>query len=83
VPQIRALDPDVLVVAGDHSTPATMASHSWHPVPFLIWSRDGVGDDVTEFNEPTCRNGALGTFQAKETLSYAMAQAGRLMKFGA
>ncbi|HLF77101.1 MAG TPA: 2,3-bisphosphoglycerate-independent phosphoglycerate mutase, partial [Dehalococcoidia bacterium] len=51
VPKIRDLNPDVLVVAGDHSTPALMASHSWHPVPFLIWSRDVVGDEVAEFNE--------------------------------
>jgi 2,3-bisphosphoglycerate-independent phosphoglycerate mutase len=83
VPTIRDLNPDVLIVAGDHSTPALMAAHSWHPVPFLLWSRNGVGDEVAEFNESACRSGALGTFAAKETLSYAMAQAGRLMKFGA
>src|SRR6266545_1414833 len=58
VPMIRELNPDVLIVAGDHSTPALMASHSWHPVPFLIWSRDGSPDDVTEFNEAACRDGA-------------------------
>ncbi len=39
VPKIRDLNPDVLIVAGDHSTPSLMAAHSWHPVPFMIWSQ--------------------------------------------
>ena len=72
-----------MIVAGDHSTPSLMAAHSWHPVPFMIWARNGVGDNVDEFNESACRHGALGVFPAKEALSLAMAQAGRLMKFGA
>jgi len=83
VPQIRELEPDVLIIAGDHSTPALMASHSWHPVPFALWSKRGVGDRVDQFNEAACQHGALGTFPAKEALSLAMAHAGRLMKFGA
>ena len=83
VPQIRDLDADVIMVAGDHSTPAQLAAHSWHPVPFLLWSKLGTTDTVDEFNETTCRGGSLGTFPAKEVLSIAMANAGRLMKFGA
>jgi 2,3-bisphosphoglycerate-independent phosphoglycerate mutase len=83
VPQIRALDADVIMVAGDHSTPAQLAAHSWHPVPFLLWSKLGTTDAVDEFHEPACRGGSLGTFPAKEVLSLAMANAGRLMKFGA
>jgi 2,3-bisphosphoglycerate-independent phosphoglycerate mutase len=83
VPQIRDLAPDVLIIAGDHSTPALMASHSWHPVPFLLWSKHLVGDRVDQFSEAACAQGSLGTFPAKEALSLAMAHAGRLMKFGA
>lgn len=83
VPHIRGLGADVLMVAGDHSTPSLLAGHSWHPVPFLLWSKLGVGDDVDAFNEAACRRGSLGTFPAKEVLSLAMAHAGRLVKYGA
>jgi len=83
IPNLRAREPDVMIVAGDHSTPALMASHSWHPVPFVLWSRNGAPDDVYEFSEAACRAGALGTFPAKDVLSLAMAHAGRLLKYGA
>ena len=83
LPQLRELDADVIMVAGDHSTPSLLAAHSWHPVPFLLWSKLGTADAVSQFNEAACLGGSLGTFPAKEVLSLAMASAGRLMKFGA
>jgi 2,3-bisphosphoglycerate-independent phosphoglycerate mutase len=83
VPDLRELGADVMMIAGDHSTPSQMAAHSWHPVPFMLWSRLGEQDTVHEFNERACREGSLGIFPAKEVLSLAMAHAGRLMKFGA
>jgi 2,3-bisphosphoglycerate-independent phosphoglycerate mutase len=73
----------VLIIAGDHSTPSQLAGHSWHPVPFLLWSTLGTADNVDQFFEAACLSGSLGTFPAKEVLSLAMAHAGRLMKFGA
>ena len=73
----------MLIVAGDHSTPALVAAHSWHPVPFLL-PRENVRRRQTEgFNETACAHGVLGTFPAKEVLSLAMAHAGRLTKYGA
>ncbi len=31
--RLMALQPDVVIIGGDHSTPAVIKSHSWHPVP--------------------------------------------------
>jgi 2,3-bisphosphoglycerate-independent phosphoglycerate mutase len=49
----------------------------------LLQSRLGTRDRVESFTEEACRDGMLGIFPAKEALSLAMANAGRLMKFGA
>ncbi|MFH0809083.1 MAG: 2,3-bisphosphoglycerate-independent phosphoglycerate mutase, partial [Pseudomonadota bacterium] len=51
LPRIERLAPDVLIVTGDHSTPAAMGRHSWHPVPVLISSRWSTADDTTRFDE--------------------------------
>ena len=34
--RVTSLKPDVLVVTSDHSTPAKMAGHSWHPLPLYL-----------------------------------------------
>jgi 2,3-bisphosphoglycerate-independent phosphoglycerate mutase len=83
LPKIRALEPDVLVVTGDHSTPSTLRSHSWHPVPVLLWAKTCRPDSVVEFGESYCLRGGLGQFQAMYLMSLALAHAGRLGKFGA
>lgn len=84
LPSLLKLNPDVLIVTGDHSTPALMKSHSWHPVPFLIWAPKTHRTDLeTSFTERNCARGGLGTFPAVETMSLALAHAGRLNKFGA
>jgi 2,3-bisphosphoglycerate-independent phosphoglycerate mutase len=84
IDELHALQADVFMVAGDHSTPAVMAGHSWHSVPFLFHAKDSVRADGTEgFNEKACAHGILGTFPAKDVLSLAMAHAARLTKYGA
>ncbi len=84
VPKLRALAPDVLLVTGDHSTPSRMRSHSFHPVPVLLWApATGRPDRVTEFGERTCIHGGLGHILAKDLMPLALAHAGRLQKFGA
>ena len=83
LPKVRALNPDVLIVTGDHSTPSKLRSHSWHPVPTLLCSRTCRPDPVTEFGESQCLRGGLGQFEAKYLLTLALAHAGRLGKYGA
>jgi 2,3-bisphosphoglycerate-independent phosphoglycerate mutase len=84
LPILLDLNPDVLIVTGDHSTPALLKSHSWHPVPFLLWAPKTQRTDLEKsFTERNCARGGLGTFPAVETMSLALAHAGRLQKFGA
>jgi len=77
------MEPDVLMIAGDHSTPATMAAHSWHPVPFMLRSKNIRADECGMFSETELQRGSLGTLPAKEALPLAMAHAGRFKKYGA
>jgi 2,3-bisphosphoglycerate-independent phosphoglycerate mutase len=83
VPAIEELEPDVLVVTGDHSTPALLRAHSWHPVPILLYSRHCRSDATSEFSERACAAGSLGRFPATDIMPLAMANALRLTKFGA
>lgn len=82
IPRVMDLEPDVVLVTGDHSTPATYAAHSWHGVPILIASR-WCRPTASTFGERHCRVGDLGRFSGKHLMSLALAHAGRLEKFGA
>ena len=77
------IKPDVLVVTGDHSTPALLKGHSWHPVPILLYSKWCRPDRVGEFSESACASGGLGRFPATQLMLLAMANALKLTKFGA
>jgi 2,3-bisphosphoglycerate-independent phosphoglycerate mutase len=83
IPAILDLDPDVLIVTGDHSTPSSLKSHSWHPVPTLLWSRHCHPDGVSEYGERACGRGSLGVFPATDELPLALGHALRLNKYGA
>ena len=83
IESIAALGPDVLIVTGDHSTPAKLKSHSWHPVPVLLAADTCRVDEAESFGERQCLRGGLGQLEAKYLLPLAMAHAGRLAKFGA
>ena len=83
VPRVTALGPDVLIVTGDHSTPCALASHSWHTVPTLLAAKHCRPDTCTAFSERESTRGGLGQFEAQYLMSLAMANAGRLGKYGA
>jgi 2,3-bisphosphoglycerate-independent phosphoglycerate mutase len=83
VPRILESGIEVIAVTGDHSTPAQMAAHSWHPVPVLLWGGTAAADGLGGFDEVWCRQGSLGRFEAKHLLPQLLAAAGRLTKYGA
>lgn len=82
IPRVEALDPGVIVVTGDHSTPTLYKEHSWHHVPVLVhspWARP----TAEAFGESTCRVGDMGTLLAKDLMALVLAHGGRLVKYGA
>jgi len=81
--RLTALKPDVVVVSGDHSTPAVLKGHSWHPVPTLVYGKYVRADGISEFGESACRRGSLGILPAKNIMPIVMANARRLSKFSA
>ena len=83
IPEIVKLYPDVLVVTSDHSTPALLKYHSWHPVPVMIKSIYARKDSVTKFDEISCANGILGLKPMTDLMPITLACANRLEKYGA
>lgn len=84
LPELLKLKPDVLIITGDHSTPAKLKAHSWHPVPFLLSAPNTIrSDDQTQFGERGCARGGLGTINSLEAMPLALAHAQRLTKYGA
>lgn len=84
LPTLLDLNPDVLIITGDHSTPAKYRAHSWHPVPTLLYAPEThMPDRLEVFGERECMRGALGQFPATDLMPLALAHAKRLQKYGA
>jgi 2,3-bisphosphoglycerate-independent phosphoglycerate mutase len=83
LPEIQRLEPDVLMITGDHASPSVLAAHGWQPVPVVLWSRYCGADPVTAFSERACASGTLGILPAQHLMPLVMANALRLTKFGA
>jgi 2,3-bisphosphoglycerate-independent phosphoglycerate mutase len=84
IPRIRSMEPNVIIVTGDHSTPSLLKSHSWHPVPTILWAKHCRPDKVIHFGERDCLSGGLGVnFPAVDLMPLALANAFRLDKYGA
>lgn len=84
IPDILALNPDVLIITGDHSTPSVMKSHSWHELPVLLYAKKNLRKDaVAAFGETACIQGGLGRIRHVDLMPLVMAHADKLAKYGA
>ncbi|KGQ21119.1 2,3-bisphosphoglycerate-independent phosphoglycerate mutase [Thermus filiformis] len=83
LPELLALGPQVLAVTGDHSTPALLKAHSWHPVPLLLKAPYLRKDEARRFTEGEAARGSLGHLRGVELMPLLLAHAGRLLKYGA
>ena len=81
VPRIMDLNFDVVVITGDHSTPAVLSAHSWHPVPLLIYNENIGGDKVQSFSEKEFLNGQIGSVDSVNIMMLSLANSGKLKKF--
>jgi 2,3-bisphosphoglycerate-independent phosphoglycerate mutase len=83
IPRLMNLQPDVVIIGGDHSSPAVLKSHSWHPIPLLLYSNMCRPDGIAEFGECACARGSLGCIPATNIMPLALGHAGRIAKYGA
>jgi 2,3-bisphosphoglycerate-independent phosphoglycerate mutase len=83
LPILLRKKPDVLVITGDHSTPVSMKSHSWHPQPVLLHSACSGSDKLERFTETGANIGSLGIFESKFLMRLMQANAKMFDKFGA
>jgi len=83
IPEILALNPDVLVITGDHSTPCPMKGHSFHPVPVMFYAKFTRKGLSKAFNEFECARGTIGNIHATDVMNLILGYSGRLEKFGA
>jgi len=81
--RVYDLKPDVIVVTADHSTPVALKAHSWHPVPFVLLSKNERQDKLKAFTESECAKGSLGRFPMKKAMNLMMASALKFKKYGA
>ena len=65
LPRLLALGPDVVIVSGDHSSPAVLKSHSWHPVPTLLYAEHVRADGIAEFGSAHVRGAAWACCRPK------------------
>jgi len=83
LPGLLALEPDVIVIAGESSIPAALGRPSWHPAPFLLWSRHCRLNRVERFTELECAVGVLGRLPALDAMPLMLANALKLAPLGA
>lgn len=82
LPEIIKLKPEVLCITADHSTPALLHGHSWHPNPLLLHS-PYVFPEKKNFTERNCQSGSLGRMKSLDLMPLLLAHSLKIKKFGA
>ena len=59
-------EPVAIAVLPDHPTPCAHRTHTSDPIPFLIYAPGMEADDVTAFDEESCKQGAYGNIEGIE-----------------
>ena len=65
-------EPVCIAVLPDHLTPVEMRIHVGQPVPFLIWYRGIEADEVQQYDEVSCVDGAYGLLKLNEFMQALM-----------
>ena len=61
-----------IAVLPDHLTPVEKRIHVGEPVPFLIWHRGIVADDVQHYDEVACASGSYGLLRLEQFMQTFM-----------
>lgn len=70
---IHGMDEDVCVaILPDHPTPVEMRIHVNEPVPFIIWHKGIIPDEVQHYDEESCVNGSYGLLRLNEFMNELM-----------
>ena len=65
-------EPVCIAVLPDHPTPVEMRIHVKEPVPFLVWHRGIVPDEVQTYDELSCTSGSYGLLHLREFMDEFM-----------
>ena len=65
-------EPVCIAVLPDHLTPVEQRIHVGEPVPFLIWHRGIVADNVQRYDEVSCVSGSYGLLRLQEFMQTLM-----------
>lgn len=70
---IEQMDEDVCVaVLPDHPTPVELRIHVNEPVPFIIWHKGIVADNVHQYDEISCVSGGYGLLRLRQFMNEFM-----------
>ena len=70
---VKSSNEDVCIaVLPDHLTPVELRIHVGQPVPFLIWHKGIVADEVQQYDEVSCVNGSYGLLKLNEFMQTLM-----------